>query len=174
MHPIPAEIERRTRAACHDGCFACGTLSDLGLQVSFHCHAPGEVTAKWLPEEHCRSYEGRLHGGLVATLLDAAMVHALFSLGKEGVTASMNLRYHLPVVLDAPVELEARRIRSAHGLHRMEASIVQLGALRAHASARFADAKLILGPGTAEFMSYGVWSPPGCKDTPPPDVCLEP
>lgn len=140
MRAITAELERRRRAVCHDGCFACG---DSGLQLCFHCHAPGEVTARWHPESRCRSYEGRLHGGVVATLLDAAMVHALFSLGFEGVTARMELRYHLPVLLDTPLEVEGRRLRSAHGLHRMEASVVQLGALRAHARARFMDARLL-------------------------------
>lgn len=148
MRQVPAEVERQRRAASHDGCFACG---DLGLQLRFHCRAPGEVTARWHPAARWRSYEGRLHGGVVATLLDAAMVHALFSLGIEGVTARMDLRYHLPVLLDTPLEIEGRRLRSGHGLHRMEASIIQLGALRAHARARLMDSSLFpLIPGPDE------------------------
>lgn len=136
-----AEADRRKGADLHDRCFACGSFSESGLRLDFHCHAPGEVRAAWWPDERWRSYEGTLHGGIVATLLDAAMVHALFSLGSRAVTASMDLRYHRPVRLEAAVEIEARRVSSGHGLHRMEAVLIQKSVLCARAQARFMDTR---------------------------------
>jgi acyl-CoA thioesterase FadM len=65
------------------------------------------------------------------------MVHALFALGVAGVTAEMNLRYHTPVLLDAPVEvatwIEAHKL----GLYRLRAEVRQAGNVVVVAAAKF-------------------------------------
>ncbi|GAA5481099.1 hypothetical protein Hsar01_00305 [Haloferula sargassicola] len=94
---------------------------------------------RWHPEAKWAGYAGILHGGLVATLLDAAMVHALFSLGCHGLTADMKIRFLRQVRIDAPVEVEGWQERAKAGLHRMESSLRQDGYLCAQGSASFME-----------------------------------
>jgi len=49
--------------------------------------------ATWQPSMEFRSYPDRIHGGVLATLLDSAIVHALFAQGVAGVTAELGLRF---------------------------------------------------------------------------------
>lgn len=136
------ELERRHQALSHDRCFACGTVGDTGLGLEFHSDDSGEVSSTWQPDARWRSYPDQLHGGVVASLLDAAMVHALFSLGHQAVTARLEIRYHHPVQLDAPVVVRGRRLKFHHGLHHMEATLVQDDILRARAEASFLEPRV--------------------------------
>ncbi|MCH7229016.1 PaaI family thioesterase [Haloferula sp. A504] len=113
------------------------------MHVRFRCHAPGEVWAEWQPDERWKSYDGTLHGGIAASLLDAAMVHALFSLGHRAVTASLDLRFRRGVRLGFPVEIEACRVGEGHGLHRMEATLSQGAEVCVRAEARFMETAII-------------------------------
>ena len=65
----------------HRECFACGIGQGGGLRLHFEVGADGLAHAIWVPEAVFRSYSDRVHGGVVATLLDSAMVHALFARG---------------------------------------------------------------------------------------------
>ena len=131
-------IEDRERpAVLHRNCVVCGRGSETGLRIDFRTVSAGRVEAVWHPEPAWCGYDGMLHGGIAAAMLDDAMVHALFSLGIAGVTAALELRYHLPVRTDAPVSLAAWRMRTRHRLHFLESSLVQNRRLCVHASARF-------------------------------------
>ena len=54
-------------------CFACGTENDFGLHLQFKDDTDGCSRDVSIPP-HFQSYKGVVHGGIVATLLDAAMV----------------------------------------------------------------------------------------------------
>lgn len=129
--------DRERMAVLHRDCVVCGRESETGLRVDFRTVSAGRVEAVWHPEPAWCGYDGMLHGGIAGALLDDAMVHALFSLGIAGVTAALELRYHLPVGLDAPVVIAAWRTRTRRKLHFLEASLVQKRRLCVHASARF-------------------------------------
>jgi acyl-coenzyme A thioesterase PaaI-like protein len=67
---------------------------------------------------------GYLHGGLAATLLDETMAALSWATDREhSVTATLSLRYRLPVPVDGgPLRMEAwyadarpRRVRKVHG-----------------------------------------------------------
>lgn len=64
-----------------------------------------------------QGYSGTLHGGMICTLLDAAMTHCLFSLGLEGVTADLQVRFLNPVPVpgDCLLSLEAELLRHRLG-----------------------------------------------------------
>ena len=60
----------------HQECFACSQTNEYGLQLQFESNV-GEVTCRTEINKPHQSYNGVVHGGIIATLLDAAMVHCL-------------------------------------------------------------------------------------------------
>jgi uncharacterized protein (TIGR00369 family) len=121
----------------HKGCFACGVCNTGGLHLHFDSRENGEAHAEWMPGEAFRSYPDRVHGGVIATLVDSALVHALYAKGIIGVTAELTIRYLRSVRLDRPVEVRGREESCRHGIHLCSAEVIQDGILMVKASAKF-------------------------------------
>lgn len=68
----------------------------------------GGVNALFKAESLWQGYQGVLHGGMISTLLDAAMTHCLFHQGIEAVTADLQVRFLKPVSCDQMLELRAK------------------------------------------------------------------
>ena len=124
---------------CHPACFACRSADRGGLGLRFEQDADGGVAARFACDERYQGYPDRLHGGVVAMLLDAAMVHCLFARGICGVTAKMEIRYRHPVMLNVPATVRARVESDARSLYILKAEIVQDGRVRAQAEGLFAE-----------------------------------
>ena len=63
----------------HPHCVICGNENPHGLGVDFRPSADGRgVEATIDCRADFQGHEGRLHGGIVSSLLDGAMVHCLF------------------------------------------------------------------------------------------------
>lgn len=121
----------------HHGCFACGSREGFGLHLRFDTSAGGVATAVWRPAPLFQSYPGRLHGGVIATLLDAAMVHALSARGVAGVTVEMNIRYARGVSVADPIEVTGRVESVRHGVYFCRAELLQAGGAAVRAAAKF-------------------------------------
>lgn len=119
----------------HRRCFACGEGD--GLNLRFQVTPDGGVAAEWGCPEHFQSYDGILHGGLIATLLDCAMVHALFAHGIVAHTAKLNLRYRRPVSTSVPVTVSAHLRARCGVLCVLDAEVRQGGAVCTTAHAKF-------------------------------------
>lgn len=123
----------------HPDCFVCAPKNPLGLHLAFVHRGPFQVEARWRCNEFLQGYPGQLHGGIIATLIDAAMVHALMTEGIRAVTANLSVRYVAPVSLDREIVLSAERRNVRSHLHHMVATIEQGGVIRATGRARFFD-----------------------------------
>ena len=122
----------------HPACFACGQSSDGGLGLVFTVSPDTQtVTAEWCAPAWAISYAGTVHGGLIATVLDSAMVHALFARGCEARTASLTIRYRHPVRTASVCAVNARLLHTRAPLFQLEATLHQDGHLCASASAIF-------------------------------------
>lgn len=88
-------------------CFACGPENPIGLRLRFS-YGQGEAWAEWTPRPEFQGYRGVLHGGIVATLLDEALAHAVGSLGVWGATVSLEVRFRRAVPVDRPVRVHGR------------------------------------------------------------------
>ena len=121
----------------HPRCFACGRATD-GLALAFSSTADG-VTAEFACDPCYRSYDDCLHGGIVATLLDAAMTHALFARGTTAVTARLTIQYRRPVALSVPAQITGRVTESRNPLYHVVATVEQDGRRCAEAKAVFMD-----------------------------------
>jgi acyl-coenzyme A thioesterase PaaI-like protein len=137
---IPAPDEVKMRDMCrkeHRNSFSCRSVEKGGLGIEFHVAADGSITAVWKCPATYESYEGIIHGGLLATVLDSSMVHALFARGIVAKTGELTIRYRNSVRIDAPVSVSAR-LHDAHPpLYYMQASISQNGRLCVEAKAKF-------------------------------------
>jgi acyl-coenzyme A thioesterase PaaI-like protein len=122
---------------CHPACVACREPSAGGLGLRFTTGSDGTVATEFDCDPCYQGYPDRLHGGIVALLLDTAMTHCLFSRGVLGVTARLEIRYDSPVEIGTPASLRARVLRDDPRLYRLMAEIVQEGAVRVTASAAF-------------------------------------
>src|SRR4030042_2638964 len=70
----------------HSRCFLCGDRNPRSLRLCFQAGDSGIVTAKFQANEGLQGYDGTLHGGMIAALLDSAMTHWLFYRGRQAVT----------------------------------------------------------------------------------------
>jgi acyl-coenzyme A thioesterase PaaI-like protein len=90
-------------------CFGCGKNNPIGLKLEFdvdeeNLTVEGRFTAL---KEHA-GYTGIMHGGLVATLLDEAMVKLVWDLGISAVTASLEVRLIKPVPVCRELVIKGR------------------------------------------------------------------
>lgn len=72
-------------------CFACGENNPIGLKLHYVYGEDG-VRARFTPERVYQGYPGLMHGGLVATLLDETMAHAVIAAVGLSVTGELRVR----------------------------------------------------------------------------------
>jgi acyl-coenzyme A thioesterase PaaI-like protein len=140
MATVVAPTDAVLGALCareHADCFACRPVSRGGLGLCFRVQADGSVAARWIGPPGGESYRGVIHGGLQATALDSAMVHALFARGLVARTAELKVRYRHSAGVGEVLEVRAWLRRSFGPLHELEAEIQSGGVVCARAWAKF-------------------------------------
>jgi uncharacterized protein (TIGR00369 family) len=130
-------------------CFVCGRENGAGLRTQWvNDRVAGEVRSSLVLAEHFHGYPGIAHGGIVAALLDEAMVRSLLLAGDFEdlmVTARMEVAYRRATPTSVPVVIVGR--------------LLKRGSSRATAQA---EIRLANGTVTAEAE--------GLLTRPPPDV----
>jgi acyl-coenzyme A thioesterase PaaI-like protein len=134
LHVVPPA--QSVRDIAHPGCVACSPTSPIGLRLSFQ-ETPHGVRTTFECATTFEGYPGVLHGGIIATILDGAMVNALFARGYQAVTAELLVRFRVPVAVQRKAVVEAHVARDLFPLFMTEASLTQDGQLKATASAKF-------------------------------------
>jgi uncharacterized protein (TIGR00369 family) len=95
---------RRYAFADHN-CFACGDANPIGMHLHIEL-GDGTASTTWRPNPDFVGWEDKVHGGLLATLLDEVMAWAPSSYDSWAVTAEMSIRYRSPA--NPGEELRAR------------------------------------------------------------------
>ena len=109
-------------------CFACGKDNPDGLRIKFQYPAPGTCRAEFVPPRKFQGWQGILHGGIVSTLLDEALAHAVGGPERGGggsgsVTAELTVRFRKPVPIGQSVILEGRVVRDKGKVIECESSL---------------------------------------------------
>ena len=78
-----------------------------------------------------------VHGGLVSTVLDEAMVTLLNRTGVLALTAELTIRFLAPVRVGEPITFTARLVESRRNVYRVEAVATRNGETVARSEARF-------------------------------------
>ncbi|MDD5433814.1 MAG: PaaI family thioesterase [Nitrospira sp.] len=105
------------KLVANNKCFVCGRENPAGLKIPFKVDRENKtISCEFTPGAEYQGFKGITHGGIIATLLDEAMVRLAFDLGIYAVTASIEVRYIAPlmsgetVYVSASITKEARKL----------------------------------------------------------------
>ena len=121
----------------HAQCLLCGNRNPWSLQLSFLAEKDGVVMTRFQAHAGLQGYEGVLHGGVIAALLDTAMTHCLFHHGVQAVTGDLRVRFVRPVACTVELEIRAWVVSFCPPLYHLRSEIAVDGRTMAKAKARF-------------------------------------
>jgi acyl-coenzyme A thioesterase PaaI-like protein len=113
-----------------DYCFACGSQNPRGLNMQVHYREEirGAESLLALPREY-QGWQEVIHGGILATLLDEIMMHAVWHFAGPGVTLGLEVQYRQPLapgelvlVRGKLTETKGRRLKAQGEIIRQEDS----------------------------------------------------
>ena len=117
----------------------CGQSNPFGLGLKFICEEDDSVTATFLGHPALEGFQGFLHGGMIASVLDGAMTNCLFARGCVAMAGALNVRYREPVVIGEEMRIRGWVERSSPPLHLLAAELKQGGRVKAAATAKFVE-----------------------------------
>jgi acyl-coenzyme A thioesterase PaaI-like protein len=121
-------------------CFVCGKDNPRGFKIKVR-YLEDQLAAETelsLPREF-QGWADVIHGGILSTLLDEMMAHAVWHFAGPGLTLSMEVRFHAPLKPDEPI-LVRGVLHTLNGSRRQaEGEILRLadGARIASGKSRF-------------------------------------
>ncbi|TCO09307.1 PaaI family thioesterase [Natronoflexus pectinivorans] len=90
LNPFGTKIDERGI------CFGCSEHNPIGLRMSFF-EENGMVCSEWVPDKKFEGYNGVIHGGIQATMMDEIASWYIYTqLNTAGVTKSLSTHYHEP------------------------------------------------------------------------------
>jgi acyl-coenzyme A thioesterase PaaI-like protein len=108
-------------------CFVCGKDNPKGFKIQVR-YLEAEMAAETelaLPREF-QGWADVIHGGILATMLDELMAHAVWHFAGPGLTLSMEVRFHQPLKPDEPI-LVRGVLHTQNGSRRLaEGEIIRL------------------------------------------------
>jgi uncharacterized protein (TIGR00369 family) len=104
-------------------CFVCGLANHHGLQVRFFKQGSDAASATCDPAVTFMGYDGLLHGGVSAALLDEIMIKAVLASGRLVVTGRMSIQYRKPVSLGTRLHLYGKIVSRKGRLFHTEGSL---------------------------------------------------
>ncbi len=116
----------------------CGKDGRLGLHFSA---TPTGVEACFCADPQWQGYAGCLHGGMISTLLDAAMTHYLFSIKVEAMTADLQVRFIKPVPCHGQLLIQARLMNQRRNIYLLAAELHHDGQILVRAEGKFMSRK---------------------------------
>ncbi len=130
-------------------CYGCGAENAHGLHMEFR--REGERTiCDFTPVDFQQGYPGRMHGGIVSTMIDEAMGWAVYHSKKWGTTARLAVRYRRPVDLGSRLRVEAWITNQRHRLIELRAEVRdETGTLLADSEGTY----MLLDAQTASMLS---------------------
>lgn len=108
-------------------CFVCGKDNPKGFKIQVR-YLEAEMAAETelsLPREF-QGWSDVIHGGILATMLDELMAHAVWHFAGPGLTLSMEVRFHQPLKPGEPI-LVRGILHTQNGSRRLaEGEIIRL------------------------------------------------
>jgi len=105
-------VLKKQNAATH--CFVCGVQNPFGLHTDFYELDDGSLAALVTPRSEHQSYPGRLHGGIIAALLDETIGRAINIAEPDtwAVTAELSLQYKKPIPYGMELKVVGRIVEN--------------------------------------------------------------
>ena len=106
-------------------CFVCGEKNPFGLSIRPRMDPErGESAAEGTFPEHFQGWAGIVHGGLVATVLDEAMIYAARATGLLCVTGEITVRFIKPASTGVAYTLKGRFLEDKGRIVLAESELV--------------------------------------------------
>jgi uncharacterized protein (TIGR00369 family) len=86
-------------------CFVCGDKNDIGLKLDFY-EKDGKARAEFTPEKSFEGYKDILHGGILSTLLDEAMIKSILAKEILTVTSQIEVKFKRPAIIGEKLIIE--------------------------------------------------------------------
>jgi acyl-coenzyme A thioesterase PaaI-like protein len=131
---ITNQLETKHR---HNNCAICGEKNLLSMEINFISAENNSIYANLTPHSGLQGYDGYLHGGVISTLLDAAMTHCLFHYGVVAVTGDLHIRFLHLVPYDVCLTVRAQIKNTKHKLYLVSAELLFNNLVFAKAEAKF-------------------------------------
>lgn len=136
---LVAEDGRRYAFADHH-CFACGGTNPIGMRLRIEV-GDGFAQTTWTAGEDFVGWSDKLHGGIIATLLDEVMAWSASSFDAWAVTAEMSIRYRSPVAPGEELTARGRVVERRRRIYEVRGEVVAAdGRMVADASGRYLGA----------------------------------
>ena len=133
------ESGRRYAFADHN-CFACGRDNAIGMRLKIEL-GEGVASTTWVGGHDYVGWSDKLHGGIIATLLDEVMAWAPSSYDSWAVTAEMSVRYRSPALPGETLEAVGRVVERRRRIYRVTGEVRGAdGRLVAEGSGRYLGA----------------------------------
>ena len=135
-------------------CMVCGLDNPFGIRGAFYSMEDGRVMSPFQFHYNHQSYPGRVHGGMVTTVLDELGIRALWAKTLDetvfGVTTSLTTKYRKPAPYETDLVSVGNVISETRRFFIVEAKLYDLqGTL-------YADAELKYIKLPADIISEGV------------------
>jgi uncharacterized protein (TIGR00369 family) len=89
-------------------CFVCGANNNVGLKLDFKLDRENhQAICSTVISDEYQGWDGIVHGGIIASMLDGSMVYACKSMDLACFTAELTVRYKKPVPLNKQVKIIA-------------------------------------------------------------------
>jgi uncharacterized protein (TIGR00369 family) len=137
MKDLTSQQHAHNATMYHQHCAVCGSQDHLQLGLQFSPQTDGSMRVTFKGGERFQGYRDRMHGGVLATIIDAAMTHCLFANGMAGVTADLHLRYLHPVNTRDEIEVSCVIRRHRHQVLYLSADVQQENDVKVRAEGRF-------------------------------------
>ena len=107
-------------------CFICGMDNPQGFKSQFYNMEDGSVITPVRYKDVHQSFPQRVHGGLIATMLDELACRAYWVNGDYtlGVTTSMELKYRKPVPYDVDLLAQGYMIYDKSRMFKTKSKII--------------------------------------------------
>ena len=106
-------------------CFGCGKDNPMGLHLHFRTDENGCYTS-FVPQPVHQSYDGRMHGGLISTLLDETMGNYPYMYEhKVAYTARLEVRFRQPVRIGERIDVITKVKRRKGRLLEMTGQVIR-------------------------------------------------
>ena len=105
-------------------CYVCGKDNPSGLKAQFSVdHAARTITGRFTPRREHEGWEGIVHGGIIAALMDEAMVKLAAHLGEPAVSSEITVKFKARVAPGEELVVTGRLTREANRLIEAEATV---------------------------------------------------
>lgn len=109
-----------------DNCFICGFKNDSSLKTKYYELEDGSIMGLFTGLDIHQSYPDRMHGGVVAAVIDEAVGRAILPIEQDrfGVTIELTTKYRKPVPLNVELRVVAKTTKITHRMFEGEAQIL--------------------------------------------------